>query len=166
MGVRVSEINNDSMMTTAKVTANSRKSRQITSLINNSGINTATNDSVNETRVKAICLAPFNEAAKGCMPCSIWRAIFSIMTMASSTTKPVAMVSAMRVRLLMLKPRAYMRAKVPTNDNGTTTLGIKVAVQVRKKVKVTATTSTMASMSSICTCLIEARMVWVRSLAT
>src|SRR3546814_11755100 len=70
-------------------------------------------------------------------PSSMWRAMFSIMTIASSTTKPVAMVSAIRVRFLTLNPARYMMPKVPTSDSGTTTLGIKVAVQLRKNTKVT-----------------------------
>jgi hypothetical protein len=53
--------------------------------------------------------------------------MFSITTMASSTTKPVAMVSAIRVRLLMLKPARYMPAKVPTSDSGMAMLGMSVA---------------------------------------
>lgn len=58
--------------------------------------------------------------------------MFSITTMASSTTKPVAMVSAISVRLLMEKPRKYMAAKVPTSDSGTATLGIMVAGTLRR----------------------------------
>ena len=44
--------------------------------------------------------------------------MFSIITMASSTTKPVEMVSAIKVRLFRLKPRAYIAPKVPTSDSG------------------------------------------------
>ena len=89
--------------------------------------------------------------------------MFSIMTMASSTTKPVAMVSAISVRLLMEKPARYMMPKVPTSDSGTTTLGIKVAVRLRRNTKVTITTSATASSISNCTSATESRMVWVRS---
>ncbi|MNE72748.1 hypothetical protein D3C80_1687150 [compost metagenome] len=53
--------------------------------------------------------------------------------MASSTTKPVAMVSAISVRLLMEKSRKYMTAKVPTRESGTATLGIMVAGTLRRK---------------------------------
>ncbi|MNV45402.1 hypothetical protein D3C71_1371980 [compost metagenome] len=58
--------------------------------------------------------------------------MFSITTMASSTTKPVAMVSAISVRLLIEKSKKYMAAKVPINDSGTATLGIIVAGTLRK----------------------------------
>ena len=38
----------------------------------------------------------------GCMPSSRWRVMFSTTTMASSTTKPVATVSAISDRLSMV----------------------------------------------------------------
>ena len=65
-------------------------------------MNTATSDSVIETTVKPISLAPRSAAASGGVPCSRCRMMFSITTMASSTTKPVAMVSAIRDRLSTL----------------------------------------------------------------
>ena len=89
--------------------------------------------------------------------------MFSIMTMASSTTKPVAMVSAMIDRLLRLKPARYITASVPTSDSGTDRLGMSVARQSPRKRKMTATTRTTAKVSSICTSRTEARMVSVRS---
>ena len=92
--------------------------------------------------------------------------MFSIMTMASSTTKPVAMVSAMIDRLFRLNPARYITARVPTSDSGTDRLGIRVARASPKKAKITATTSTTAKASSICTSRTEARMVRVRSVST
>ena len=59
--------------------------------------------------------------------------MFSIMTMASSTTNPVAMVRAMSDRLLRLKLARYMTAKVPTRESGTDRLGMMVAGTLRKK---------------------------------
>src|SRR4029078_6520765 len=44
--------------------------------------------------LKPSCLAPRRAAANGDSPSSMWRTMFSIITMASSTTKPVPMVSA------------------------------------------------------------------------
>ncbi len=92
--------------------------------------------------------------------------MFSIMTIASSTTKPVAMVSAIRVRLLMLKPARYITPKVPTSDNGTAMPGISVPVAVRRNRKIATTTSATAPSSSNCTSRTEARMVTVRSVST
>ncbi len=90
--------------------------------------------------------------------------MFSIMTTASSTTKPVAMVSAIRVRLFRLKFSAYMTAKVPMMETGTAIDGMKVAAGLPRNRKITSTTRITASISSSCTSCTEARMVMVRSL--
>ena len=92
--------------------------------------------------------------------------MFSIMTTASSTTKPVAMVSAIRERLFRLKPSRYMTANVPTIESGTATLGMTVAERLRRKRKITITTRATVSMSSYCTSLTDARIVVVRSVNT
>ena len=163
IGVKVSEITKEIKMATANVMANSRNKRPTTSAINNKGINTAIKDKVRETKVKLICFAPLSAAFIGVSPSSICRAIFSNITMASSTTNPVAMVSAIRVRLLSEKPSTYITAKVPINDKGTTMEGIKVAVRRFKNKNVTSTTKPTASINSNCTSLTAARMVCVRS---
>ena len=86
--------------------------------------------------------------------------------MASSTTKPVEMVRAIRDRLFRLNPSRYMTPKVPTRERGTATLGMIVADRLRRKRKITSTTRATASISSNCTSLTEARMVVVRSVST
>ncbi len=58
--------------------------------------------------------------------------MFSIITMASSTTNPVAIVSAISERLLRLKFARYMTAKVPMSDSGTDRLGMMVAGTLRR----------------------------------
>ncbi len=146
--------------------ANSRNSRPTTSAMNSSGISTAISDSVSDTRVKPICLAPLSAACIGLSPSSMKREMFSSMTMASSTTKPVAMVRAIRVRLLTEKPARYITPKVPISDNGTATEGMMVALARRRNRNVTITTRAMAISSSCCTSVTEARMVWVRSVST
>src|SRR3990172_1293734 len=88
---------------------------------------------------------------------------FSIITIASSTTKPVAIVSAISVRLLMLNPARYITPKVPTSESGTATLGIAVAAALRRNRKITMPTRTTGTTSSIFTSRTEARMVVVRS---
>ena len=59
--------------------------------------------------------------------------MFSIMTIASSTTKPVAMVSAISDRLLRLKPSRYITPNVPTSDSGTDRLGMMVAARAAQE---------------------------------
>src|ERR1700732_4003600 len=92
--------------------------------------------------------------------------MFSIITIASSTTNPVEIVSAISERLSRLKPTRYMATKVPTSDKGTDRLGMMVAGRVRRNKKITTTTSATASASSNSTSATEARMVIVRSLST
>src|SRR6266550_7489230 len=89
--------------------------------------------------------------------------MFSIITMASSTTKPVEIVSAMRERLSRLKQQSFIRPKVPTNVSGNATLGMTVAQNFRRKTKMTITTSATVSNSVNCTSVTDARMVSVRS---
>ncbi len=87
-------------------------------------------------------------------------------TIASSTTKPDAIVSAISERLSRLKPSMYMAPNVPTSDSGTERLGMMVARALRRKTKITSTTSRTASVSSISTSRTEARIVTVRSVST
>ncbi len=102
MGVVVREITREIKMAMDRVTANSRNRRPTMPPINRSGMKTATREALMEMTVKAISWAPKNAARSGVSPFSIKRVMFSITTMASSTTKPVAMVRAMRERLSRL----------------------------------------------------------------
>src|SRR5437763_1595908 len=86
--------------------------------------------------------------------------------MASSTTKPVEIVSAIRERLSMLKSSRYITLNVPSSDTGTATLGIKVDHGLRRKMNTTRITSTIAMLSEYSTSCTEARMVTVWSIAT
>ena len=96
-------------------------------------MNTATSETLIDSTVNPISAAPVRAAAVASMPASRWRLMFSTTTMASSTTNPVAIVRAIRLRLSRLYPSRYMTANVPTSDTGTATLGISVARQSRRK---------------------------------
>ena len=65
-------------------------------------MNTAISDRLIDSTVKPTSRAPSSAACRRGMPASIWRVMFSSTTMASSTTKPVAMVSAISDRLFRL----------------------------------------------------------------
>ena len=65
-------------------------------------MNTAINETLIDTTVKPTSRTPISEAASGVRPFSICRETFSSTTMASSTTKPVAMVNAINERLFKL----------------------------------------------------------------
>ncbi len=66
------------------------------------GIKTAISDTVIDSTVKLTSRAPRTAARTGPKPSSIWRVMFSSTTMASSTTKPVEMISAISDRLSRL----------------------------------------------------------------
>src|SRR5580658_7577701 len=75
---------------------------------------------------------------------------FSITTMASSTTSPVASVMPNMVSELMEKPKALINAKVPTSETGIVIAGIIVARQSNRNRNMTTMTMTIAS-SRVCT---------------
>ncbi len=61
--------------------------------------------------------------------------MFSTTTMASSTTKPTAMVSAISDRLSREKFIRYIAANEPASASGTVTLGMSVAQQIAQEQK-------------------------------
>ena len=83
--------------------------------------------------------------------------------MASSTTKPTAMVSAISDRLSRLKLSRYIAADEPSSASGTVTLGMSVAQKLRRNSRITITTRPMVSTSVNSTSSTEARIVVVRS---
>ncbi|MNE30347.1 hypothetical protein D3C80_1238570 [compost metagenome] len=127
IGVRVSETSREMTMATARVMENSWNRRSTMPPMNRIETNTATSDRFIASRVKPTSRAPLNDACSGVSPASICREMFSSTTMASSTTRPVARISAISDRLLSEKPHRYMTAKVPTSDTGTARLGISEA---------------------------------------
>ena len=102
MGVSVSDTSAEIPIARVSVRANSWNSRPITPPMKISGMNTATREMLIETTVKPIWRAPSIAARSGGDPFSMWRTMFSIITIASSTTKPTAMVSAIREKLLIV----------------------------------------------------------------
>ena len=130
------------------------------------GMKTAMSEKLIETTVKPTSAALVSAACIGAMPSSMWRVAFSSTTMASSTTKPVATMSAISERLFRLKPARYMKPKVAMIDTGTAAAGMSVARTRRRNAKTTRMTSPTAMMRVFSTSESEARMVAVRSMAT
>ncbi len=89
-------------MATPMVTANAWNSRPMSPPRKSTGMNTATSESVIETTVKVISRLPLIDASSTDSPFSMCRTMFSSTTMASSTTKPTARVSAISERLSRL----------------------------------------------------------------
>ena len=111
------------MIETDSVTANSRNRRPTSPPISRIGRNTAISERLIDRTVKPTSRAPRIAASNGRMPSSMWRCVFSSTTIASSTTKPVAIVSAISEKMLSEYPSRYIAPNVPISDTGTATLG-------------------------------------------
>ena len=127
------------------------------------GRNTATSEMLMDSTVKPTSRAPMNAAFMRGTPFSMCREMFSSTTIASSTTKPVAMVSAISDRLSIEKPSRYIAPNVPMIEIGTATLGISVARQLRRNRNTTITTSATAMISVCSVSRSDARIVVERS---
>ena len=138
-------------ITTAPATAipNSLNNRPAVPVRNARGENTATSAIVVAMTANAISFVPRTAASSGVSCSSSWcRNAFSSTMIASSTTMPIAIVSASRVKLLIEKPRKYMIANVAMIDAGIASPGMIVARMLRKKTKMISTTR-MAAMTSV-----------------
>ena len=70
--------------------------------------------------------------------------MFSMTTMASSTTRPVASVMPKSVSVLIEKPRALTNANVPMSETGMVMAGMIVAPPVLRNTKITRMTRKIA----------------------
>ncbi|MNP30005.1 hypothetical protein D3C76_1230590 [compost metagenome] len=127
MGVSVSDTSSETRMATARVRENSRNSRSMMPPMNRMETNTATSERFIDSRVKPTSRVPCSAALNGAMPSLMCREMFSSTTMASSTTRPAARISAISESTLREKPIRYITAKVPTSDTGTASAGISEA---------------------------------------
>ena len=131
----------ETRMAVQMVTANSRNMRPSMPLMNRIGMKTAASEMVIERMVNPISLDPLKAAAMGLRPLSMWRTVFSSMTMASSTTKHTERISAIIDSVLRLKPSSAITTSVPRIENGSASAGISVARPLRRNAKITITTS-------------------------
>ena len=163
IGVTVSDTTVETAIAKASVTENSRKTRPTTPVMNKSGMKAATSDMLIEITVKPIWRAPSIAACIGVMPFSRLRKQFSIMTMASSTTKPTETASAISERLSIEKPATHIIAQVPASDSGTVMPAAIVAATRRRNTNTTSMTRKMVASSVSCMSWTLARIVLVRS---
>ena len=98
------------------------------------------------------------EARRADFPYSLMcRSMFSITTMASSTTMPVARTMPKSVRVLIEKSKTLMNANVPTSETGMVIVGMIVLRQFWRNRNITRTTRPIASASVMSTSLIDSR---------
>src|SRR5438046_3835703 len=100
--------------------------------------------------------------------CSSWMCLsmFSMTTIASSTTSPVASVTPNSVSVLIEKPNSLTNANVPTSDTGIVIAGISVVRQFWRNRNMTSTTRPIASASVVTTSRIDSETTLVVSNAT
>ena len=165
IGVTVSETTAETTTAITSVTANSWNSSPMMPGMKTIGENTATSDRVIDITVKPICPAPRKAARNGGMPRSTWAWMFSIMTIASSTTKPTEMVIASSEKLSIVKPSNHMPASVPAIESGMVTPAAMVSTVRCRKTITTASTSSTVMSSVNCTSSTLARIVVVRSVS-
>src|SRR6266700_3729266 len=133
---------------------------------NETGTKTAI--STSDVAITALVTSPIARDVASCgSECSMemWRCTFSITTIASSTTSPVASVISNNVRELIEKPKIFVNANVPISDTGMVTAGMMVARQSRRKRKITTITITIASTSVTMTSRMESPTTVVESKA-
>ena len=75
----------------------------------------------------------------------MWCAAPSTITIASSTTMPMARIRANSVTMFTVKPMAAMAMKAPMMVTGTVVAGTSVARQFCRKTMMTSSTRTPAS---------------------
>ena len=92
--------------------------------------------------------------------------MFSSMTIASSTTSPMASTIDSSVSVLIVKLNAYMSPNAPISATGIVTIGMNDARTLRRKKKMTSATSRIASPIASNTDLIERSMKTDVSYAT
>ncbi|MDT4852306.1 hypothetical protein FQZ97_865310 [compost metagenome] len=145
MGESVSATKPETTTAPASASANSANRRPVRPGVKASGAYTAASVSVIATMAKPISRAPWMAASKGFMPSSMCRKMFSSITIASSTTRPMASTRASSVRVLMEKPNSAISANEPIRLTGMVINGMTDARSVRRKTKITSATSTMAA---------------------
>src|SRR5690606_8474117 len=150
-GTNVNDTNRDNNVATTTVTQNWRKISDTNPDDIAIGRNTTIITRVIAVTVNPISFAPSNAARTLFLPISIWRWIFSITTMASSTTIPTTNESPNSVIRFSVYPKRFKAMNVPINDNGIAKLAIPASRKLCRKNSIINTTRTTAIAKSIIT---------------
>ena len=140
-GVIVNDTNADTKTAPATTTPNSLNKEPINPCKKITGMNTTASVIDVEITAKKISLLPSLAASFKLNPSSNFLNIFSVTTIPSSTTKPVANTMASKVSTLMENPAKYIIKKVAIKEIGISTRGLIAMSQFLKKKNITNTTS-------------------------
>ena len=141
--IGVSESDTKAEISTAApmTTPNSRNNRPTNPSKKIIGKNTAAKVIEIEITAKKISFEPLIAASMGDMPSSTFLKMFSVTTIPSSTTNPVANTMANSVKTLIENPHKYMMKNVAINDTGISISGRNAMAQFLKNKKMIKTTS-------------------------
>ncbi len=163
-GVRVSATSPESTTEMTIVAANCWYMLPVMPPMNATGTNTEQSTSTMAISAPAIWrMARFVAALGGRCSCAIIRSTFSMTTMASSTTIPIARTIPNSVSVFTENPSAFNPRKVPMMLTGTARTGMSVARQLCRNTNTTSVTSSIASSSVFATSIIDSVMKGVVS---
>src|SRR5215470_5662571 len=129
-GVNVNALNAEIETENAIVNANCRNKMPVVPGNSATGTNTDTNTNDVAMTAPATSLIATDAALCGSViPSTMCRSTFSITTIASSTTKPVASVMPNNVSVLIENPSSFTKMNVPISDTGIVIAGINVVRQ-------------------------------------
>src|SRR5438270_4932866 len=155
-GVSVSALKAEIATENAIVSANCRNKIPVVPGNKATGTNTATSTSEVAITAPVTSFMATDAALCGSVsPSIMWRSTFSITTIASSTTKPVASVIPNSVNVLIENPNSFTKINVPTSETGIVIAGMNVLRQSCKNKKITAITSPIACNNVISTSRID-----------
>src|SRR5690606_28388781 len=165
-GTTVKETNNESKVDMMTVTQNCARILATKPVDIAMGKNTTTITNVIALTVKPISFAPSNAARTLFFPISIWRWIFSITTMASSTRIPTTRDNPNKDIRFKVYPMKRNPINVAINDKGIATIVIAALRRLCKKNNMIKPTSTIANIKSFITWLAALKVYSLESLAT
>src|SRR5467141_4300859 len=129
-GVSVRALNAEIETEKAIVSANCRNRIPVVPGKSATGTNTATSTSdVAMTAPVTSFMATEAALCGSVIPSTMCRSTFSITTMASSTTSPVASVIPNNVSVLIEKPSNFTKTNVPISETGMVIAGMNVLLQ-------------------------------------
>ncbi len=127
------------------VTANGRKSCPAMPDTNAMGRNTATVVSVDAVIAPATCRTEATTPSTVSGPSPLRRLMFSMTTIESSTTRPMAMVSAPSVKMLRVLPLVQSPMRVMSRESGIETAAMTVDRHDQRNARITSTAKSSPS---------------------
>ena len=147
IGVSVKAVNSDAIMVTEVRIASCLNITPTIPPIKIIGIKTMSVVSVDAVIACPISLVPTTAASIGFNPFSICCVIFSRTTIALSTTIPMAIISDIRLKILIVQPSANISIKAVISENGMVRNTMRLSLHSLRNAKTITTTKNSAYQS-------------------